>query len=97
MCNCSLTNLGNFIRDADEGLQQTVGEGDYKALINVMGYLLQVKERQAVTDEMFGPLRDTIGLLKYYDQDIPEQVNVLLQVRLYFKKLKHYHLYFHKM
>lgn len=74
-----LSDLGNFIRSADEGLQQSVVEGDYAALVNVMGYLLQVKERQATTDEMFGPLRETIELLKYYDQDIPEEVNVWLQ------------------
>ena len=75
----SLTDLGQFIRSADEGLQQTVIEGDYQALVNVMGYLLHVKERQATTDEMFGPLRETIELLKFYDQDIPEEVNVYLQ------------------
>jgi dynein heavy chain len=75
----SLTDLGQFIRSADEGLQQTVVEGDYQALVNIMGYLLHVKERQATTDEMFGPLRETIELLKFYDQDIPEEVNVYLQ------------------
>lgn len=75
----SLTDLGQFIRSADEGLQQIVVEGDYQALVNVMGYLLNVKERQATTDEMFGPLRETIELLKFYDQDIPEEVNVYLQ------------------
>lgn len=75
----SLCDLGNFIRLADEGLQQTVAEGDYEALVNVMGFLLKVKERQYVTDEMFGPLRDTIELLKFYDQDIPEEINVYLQ------------------
>lgn len=77
--NSSLSDLGQFIRSADEGLQQTVGEGDYVALVNVMGYLLNVKERQANTDEMFGPLREIIELLKFYDQDIPEEVNVWLQ------------------
>lgn len=75
----SLSDLGRFIRSADEGLQQTVVEGDYTALVNVMGYLYHVKERQATTDEMFGPLRDTIELLTFYDQDIPEEVNVWLQ------------------
>lgn len=75
----SLCDLSQFIRSADEGLQQTVTEGDYQALVNVMGYLLQVKERQATTDEMFGPLRDTIELLTFYDEDIPEEVNVYLQ------------------
>lgn len=75
----SLCDLSEFIRSADEGLQQTVLEGNYQALVNVMGYLLKVKERQMATDEMFGPLRDTIELLKFYDQDIPEEVNVYLQ------------------
>ncbi|XP_031336595.1 dynein beta chain, ciliary isoform X1 [Photinus pyralis] len=75
----SLCNLSSFIRSADEGLQQTVVEGDYGALVNVMGYLLKVKERQGTTDEIFGPLKETIELLKFYDQDIPEEVNVLLQ------------------
>lgn len=75
----SLCDLGNFIRLADEGLQQTVVEGDYEALVNVMGFLLKVKERQVITDEMFGPLRETIELLKFYDQDIPEEINVYLQ------------------
>lgn len=75
----SLCDLGQFIRSADEGLQQTVVEGDYAALVNVMGYLYHVKERQATTDEMFGPLRETIELLTFYDQDIPEEVNVWLQ------------------
>ncbi|XP_060515880.1 dynein beta chain, ciliary [Cylas formicarius] len=73
----SLCDLGQFIRKADEGLQQTVV--DYQTLVNVMGYLLQVKERQANTDEMFIPLRETIEVLKFYDQDIPEEVNVYLQ------------------
>lgn len=75
----SLCDLGQFIRSADEGLQQSVQEGDYQALVNVMGFLLHVKERQATTDEMFIPLRETIELLKFYDQDIPEEVNVYLQ------------------
>lgn len=48
-------------------------------MVNVMGYLLHVKERQVTTDEMFGPQKDTIELLKFYDMDIPEEVNVYLQ------------------
>ncbi|RLU18201.1 hypothetical protein DMN91_008557 [Ooceraea biroi] len=75
----SLSDLGTFIRLADEGLSQQVQPGDYAALVSVMGYLLQVKERQPITDEMFQPLEETIELLKFYDQDIPEEVNVLLQ------------------
>ncbi|KAK0086060.1 hypothetical protein PV325_003945 [Microctonus aethiopoides] len=75
----SLSDLGNFIRLADEGLLQQIQPGDYIGLVSVMGYLMQVKERQPTTDEMFQPLQETIELLKFYDQDIPEEVNVLLQ------------------
>lgn len=75
----NLTDLGNFIRKADEGLLQPVKEGDYEGLVNIMAYLLHVKERGATTDEMFEPMQETIELLKYYDMDIPEEVNVLLQ------------------
>ncbi|XP_015596133.2 dynein beta chain, ciliary [Cephus cinctus] len=75
----SLSDLSSFIRLADEGLLQQVQPGDYAGLVSVMGYLMQVKERQPTTDEMFQPLQETIELLKFYDQDIPEEVNVLLQ------------------
>jgi dynein heavy chain, axonemal len=44
-----------------------------------MAFLLQVKERAITTDNMFEPMKSTIELLKYYDMDIPEEVNVLLQ------------------
>lgn len=75
----NLCDLGNFIRKADEGLLQTVVEGDYNGLVNIMAYLMHVKERALTTDEMFEPMQETIDLLKYYDMDIPEEVNVLLQ------------------
>ncbi|XP_054276549.1 dynein beta chain, ciliary [Macrosteles quadrilineatus] len=75
----SLSDLADFIHKADEGLLQPVEEGDYEGLVNVMGYLMNVKERQATTDDMFEPIRNTIELLKHYDQELPEEVNVLLQ------------------
>lgn len=52
---------------------------DYETLVSIMAFLLQVKERALTTDAMFEPMRGTIDLLKYYDMDIPEEVNVLLQ------------------
>lgn len=76
----SLFDLAKFIQDADGGLMQPVVEGNYEVLVSVMGYLYNVKERQATTDEMFQPLTDTIQLLKYYDMELSEEVNVLLQV-----------------
>lgn len=75
----SLSDLGSFIRKADEGLLQQVQEGDYDGLVTIMAYLMHVKERATITDEMFEPMQETIDLLKYYDMDIPEEVNVLLQ------------------
>lgn len=75
----NLMDLANFIRKADEGLLQTVKEGDYDTLVNIMAFLMQVKERTLTTDEMFEPMQETIDLLKFYDMDIPEEVNVLLQ------------------
>ncbi|KAF6202116.1 hypothetical protein GE061_004514 [Apolygus lucorum] len=75
----SLWELAQFIQDADEGLNQPVQEGDYTALVSVMGYLLKVKERQPETDEMFYPLQETIELLKTYEMELPQDANVLLQ------------------
>lgn len=75
----NLTDLADFIRRADEGLLQTIKEGDYDGLVNIMAYLMHVKERALTTDDMFEPMKETIDLLKYYDMDIPEEVNVLLQ------------------
>ena len=76
----SLCELSKFLREADEGLMTPVVEGDYAALVNTMAYLLKVKERQAATDEMFEPLQETIHLLKTYEMELPQEVNVLLQV-----------------
>lgn len=48
---------------------------------------MNVKERTVTTDDMFQPLTETIELLKFYDMDIPEEVNVLLQVSVVFVTL----------
>jgi dynein heavy chain, axonemal len=72
-----LTDLSDFIHKADQGLLQIVE--DYETLVSIMAFLLQVKERAVTTDAMFEPMQSTIDLLKYYDMDIPEEVNVLLQ------------------
>lgn len=75
----NLMDLAIFIRRADEQLLQQINEGDYNGLVNIMAYLLNVKERAITTDDMFEPMQQIINLLKFYDQDIPEEVNVLLQ------------------
>lgn len=77
---CSLADLAEFIKTADDGLTKPVEAGDYDGLVEVMGYLMAVKNRQTTTDEMFEPLKQTIELLKTYDQEMPEEVHMQLQV-----------------
>lgn len=83
----SLKELGEFIKTTDAGLTKPVEEGDYSGLVDCMGYLFAVKDRQATTDEMFEPLKQTIELLKTYDQELPEEVHLQLQVKKYLEKL----------
>lgn len=78
----SLKELAEFIKSTDSGLMKPVEEGDYNGLVECMGYLFAVKDRQATTDEMFEPLKQTIELLKTYDQELPEEVHQQLQVTL---------------
>ena len=58
----------------------TVEEGDYDALVAVMIHLLAVKDRQPNTDNMFEPLKQTIELLKTYDQEMSDEIHTLLEV-----------------
>lgn len=46
-----------------------------------MNHLLAVRDRQASTDTMFEPLKQTIELLKTYDQEMPDEIHTLLEVR----------------
>jgi dynein heavy chain len=78
----SLNDLVEFIKIADVGLAEEVAEGDYHGLVAVMGHLMAVKDRQATTDEMFEPLKQTIELLKTYGQELPEEVHTQLQVNV---------------
>ncbi|XP_078257485.1 dynein axonemal heavy chain 17-like [Rhinoraja longicauda] len=71
----SLNTLEAFIMETNGELSKPVKEGDLKALIQVMGYLKKVKERQVRTDNMFEPLKQTIELLKTYNVDMPEEVH----------------------
>ncbi|XP_042198221.1 dynein axonemal heavy chain 9 isoform X3 [Callorhinchus milii] len=70
----SLADLEMFIKVTERGLSQKVEDGNLTGLVDVMGHLMAVKERQAMTDGMFEPLKQTIELLKTYDQELPEEV-----------------------
>ena len=80
ICISSLKDLAEFIKVSDKGLQEPVEEGDYNGLVECMGHLIAVKDRQATTDEMFEPLKHTIELLRQYGQELPEEVHQQLQV-----------------
>ncbi|XP_068161051.1 dynein axonemal heavy chain 9 [Antennarius striatus] len=70
----SLSDLQEFISITKAGLSHQVEEGDYGGLVEVMGHLLAVKERQNATDAMFEPLKQTIALLKVYEQELSDVV-----------------------
>uniref|UniRef100_A0A8C3J4X5 Dynein axonemal heavy chain 17 n=1 Tax=Calidris pygmaea TaxID=425635 RepID=A0A8C3J4X5_9CHAR len=75
----SLQELQDFIREANAGLNKPLEEGDYDGLVEVMGHLMRVKERQAETDGMFQPLRETVALLSTYGEEMPEEIHLQLQ------------------
>ncbi|XP_010211142.1 PREDICTED: dynein heavy chain 17, axonemal, partial [Tinamus guttatus] len=71
----SLQELENFMKEANAGLTKPLQEGDYDGLVEVMGHLMRVKDRQAATDSMFQPLKETIALLKTYGEEMPEEIH----------------------
>ncbi|EMP26627.1 Dynein heavy chain 11, axonemal [Chelonia mydas] len=75
----SLTDLEEFIKVTDAGLQKEVNERDYNGLVEIMGHLLSVRDRQASTDELFEPLKETITLLESYGQKMSDQAYVQLE------------------
>ena len=82
-CLYSLKDLEEFIKVAKSGLSVEIGEDDYDGLVGVMGHLLAVKDRQATTDDMFEPLKETIELLHSYDQVMSDAVHQQLEVSNY--------------
>ncbi|XP_054427204.1 dynein axonemal heavy chain 9 isoform X2 [Pteronotus mesoamericanus] len=70
----SLADLEEFIENSENGLLKKVEKGDFKGLVEIMGHLVALKERQSGTDEMFEPLKQTIELLKAYEQELPGTV-----------------------
>uniref|UniRef100_A0A4X2JZH0 AAA+ ATPase domain-containing protein n=1 Tax=Vombatus ursinus TaxID=29139 RepID=A0A4X2JZH0_VOMUR len=76
----SLTDLEEFIKVTNAGFCRELKEGDYNGLVEIMGHLMAVRNRQGATDELFDPLKATITLLESYGQKMPDHVYVLLEV-----------------
>ncbi|XP_023385619.1 dynein heavy chain 9, axonemal [Pteropus vampyrus] len=70
----SLADLEVFIKNSESSLLKRVEKGDFEGLVEIMRHLIALKERQSSTDEMFEPLKQTIELLKIYEQELPETV-----------------------
>ncbi|XP_024130607.1 dynein heavy chain 9, axonemal [Oryzias melastigma] len=70
----SLSDLERFITRTKEDLSQELDEKDDSSLVNVMGHLLAVREKQQLTDGMFEPIQQTVSLLNEYEQELPEAV-----------------------
>ena len=58
-----------------------LNEGNYDELVEIMGYLMAVKDRQSNTDNMFEPLKHTIELLLCYDQQMSDDIHQQLEVK----------------
>ncbi|XP_069511343.1 dynein axonemal heavy chain 17 [Ambystoma mexicanum] len=74
----SISELQDFMKTINTNLTKPVKEGDLQGLADVMANLMKVKERQAATDQMFEPLKQTIELLKTFDVEMPEEVHAQL-------------------
>nr|XP_055065627.1 dynein axonemal heavy chain 11 isoform X2 [Misgurnus anguillicaudatus] len=84
----SISELEDFILQAESRLKVPVHIGDYQALVQVMGYLLAIRNRQPGTDQLFTPIRDVVALLKQYGETLPDSVHVQLELPEKWKSLK---------
>lgn len=75
-----MNELQEFIQKTDTQLKRPVKEGDYNLLVETMAHLAAIKQREQATDALFTPLKDTIELLKSYNQELPEEVHQQLEI-----------------
>eukprot|EP00741_Cyanophora_paradoxa_P016051 tig00000042_g15496.t1 len=68
----SVQNFLALLERVNEGLGKDAEPGD--VLLELMGYLRDVRVRTEEYDEMFEPLRQTVALLRKYDTHLPEQI-----------------------
>uniref|UniRef100_A0AAY4DTA3 Dynein, axonemal, heavy polypeptide 9 like n=1 Tax=Denticeps clupeoides TaxID=299321 RepID=A0AAY4DTA3_9TELE len=77
--NESVRDLALFIENTDFGLHKKVKDGDYAGLVDIMGHLMAIRDRQLSTEQHFRPLKSTADLLKSYGQQLPENVYTQLE------------------
>ena len=69
-----VTDLVQFVSFTDTALDTEVSDTDRKAMLDVMGYLRDVRKRADGTDAMFDPLRQTVSLLSKHLVQTPDEV-----------------------
>ncbi|KAK7945776.1 hypothetical protein WMY93_001504 [Mugilogobius chulae] len=77
--NESVRELSAFVQDTAQGLSKKVSDGDYAGLVDIMGHLMAMRDRQISNDQHFKPLKSTAELLKTYGQQLPESVYIQLE------------------
>ncbi|XP_033960741.1 dynein axonemal heavy chain 11 [Pseudochaenichthys georgianus] len=77
--NQSVRELSSFVQDTASGLSEKVSDGDYAGLVDIMGHLMAIRDRQISNDQHFKPLKSTAELLKTYGQQLPESVYTQLE------------------
>lgn len=77
---CSVRELSSFVVDTAHGLSNKVSDGDYAGLVDIMGHLMAIRDRQISNEQHFQPLQSTAELLKTYGQQLPESVYTQLEV-----------------
>ncbi|TKS79999.1 Dynein heavy chain 11, axonemal [Collichthys lucidus] len=79
--NQSVRELSSFVQDTAHGLSKKVSDGDYAGLVDIMGHLMAIRDRQISNEQHFKPLKSTAELLKTYGQQLPESVYTQLEVK----------------
>lgn len=75
-----MKELTSFVEDTAHGLSNKVADGDYTGLVNIMGHLMAIRDRQISNEQHFKPLKSTAELLKTYGQQLPESIYAQLEV-----------------
>ncbi|XP_053294795.1 dynein axonemal heavy chain 11 [Pleuronectes platessa] len=70
----SVRELSSFVQNTAHGLSNEVSDGDYAGLVDIMGHLMAIRDRQISNEQHFKPLKSTAELLKTYGQQLPESV-----------------------
>lgn len=68
---------------AESRLKEPVCSGDYQSLVQVMGFLVAVKNRQSCTDQLFERVSEVVTLLEQYGETLSECVHMQLEVRVF--------------